>query len=277
MEAYHKKQEEQLLTHLKPLDLYMEMREEGGARLENIRLLTSGVHPRFKCGDSEGLDRNRLMALYRKYRPLNQFRVHVDYVGEIWDFLFVKRGYLADRSLGWIMRSCSPEEIAMAGQPLEALAAEPHDSPAFHTRSKTVQQANPSFAFESNENKIIVEDDCDDMPALITIEHIKTLEALESKERTLQKEAKELDQLEVKVAEIRALSDAIGPRRMIWICEELAHGEAGLDALKVAYEKEAAELDALEAKVAAVQILKATVAARRATLVAAANSVLLKS
>jgi hypothetical protein len=143
MEAHHKKLEHQLLTHLKPLDLYMEMREEGGARLENISLLTPGISPRFKCGDAEGLGRGELVAFYRKYRPLKQFRVNVNYVAEIWDFLYVKRGHLANRSLGWIMTSCSPEEIARAGQEVE-----PEPEPV-------KRSDGPSFVFENNENKVL--------------------------------------------------------------------------------------------------------------------------
>ena len=139
MESHHKKLEHQLLTHLKPLDLYMELREEGGGCLENISLLTPGISPRFKCGDAEGLGRSELVALYRKYRPIKRFRVYRDYVGEIWDFLYVKRGYLADRSLGWIMTSCSPEEIARAGQEPEPVK----------------RSDGPSFVFENNENKVL--------------------------------------------------------------------------------------------------------------------------
>jgi hypothetical protein len=163
MEAYHKKQEHQLLTHLKPLDLYMEMREEGGARLENIRLLTPGVHPRFKCGDAEGLGRSELVAFYRKYRPLKQYRVYVNYVGEIWDFLFVKRGYLADRSLGWIMRECSPEEIARAGQEAK---------PAASKKSDCV-----SWVFEGNENKVL--EPCPTIPEAFRAEERAHLKALD--------------------------------------------------------------------------------------------------
>ena len=161
MEAFHKKQEHQLLTHLKPLDLYMEMREEGGARLENIRLLTPGIHPRFKCGDAEGLGRSELVAFYRKYRTLKQFRVYVNYVGEIWDFLFVKKGHLADRSLGWIMRSCSPEEIARAGQEAKPAAS----------------KECSSFAFEGNENKVL--EPCPTIPEAFRAEERAHLKALD--------------------------------------------------------------------------------------------------
>ena len=162
MELHHKKLEHQLLTHLKPLDLYMEMREEGGARLENISLLTTGIHPRFKCGDAEGLGRSELVAFYRKHRPLKRFRVNVNYVGEIWDFLFVKRGYLADRSLGWIMTSCSPEEIARAGQEVEPEPVKRSDGPSFH--------------FENNENKVL--EPCPTIPETFRAEEKVNLKAL---------------------------------------------------------------------------------------------------
>ena len=246
MEAYHKKQEHQLLTHLKPLDLYMEMREEGGGCLENISLLTPGIQPRFKCGDAEGLGRSELVALYRKYRPLKQYRVYVDYVGGIWDFLFVKRGYLADRSLGWIMRSCSPEEIAMAGQEPEEVADKLHDSPAHHTRSKTNRKESDgvSWAFENNENTVVLppvedvsalrtlaavaakvaeaekaekaveaDEDYSDMPPLISAEYANTLEILEAKELALKKEAEELDCVWARIQEVRALKATVDARR----------------------------------------------------------------
>jgi hypothetical protein len=177
MEAYNKKQaaawEHQLLTHLKPLDLYMEMREEGGARLENISLLTPGVVPRFKCGDALGLGRSELVAFYRKYRPLKQYRVYVDYVGEIWDLLFVKRGYLADRSLGWIMRSCSPEEIARAGQEAEA-EAEPEP---VKRKTDPKKSDGPSFVFEGNENKVV--EPCPTIPEAFRKQERTHLKALD--------------------------------------------------------------------------------------------------
>jgi hypothetical protein len=153
----------------------MEMREEGGARLENIRLLTSGVHPRFKCGDAEGLGRSKLVAFYRKYRPLKQYRVYVDYVGEIWDFLFVKRGFGADRSLGWIMRSWSPEEIARAGQEVEA---EPEPEPEPVKRKTDPKKSDgPSFAFEGNENKVL--EPCPTIPEAFRAEEKANLKALD--------------------------------------------------------------------------------------------------
>ena len=167
MELHHKKLEHQLLTHLKPLDLYMEMREEGGARLENISLLTTGIHPRFKCGDAEGLGRSELVAFYRKYRPLKRFRVNVNYVGEIWDFLYVKRGYLADRSLGWIMTSCSPEEIAMVGQ-----------EPVKSTRKTAPKKSDgPSFHFENNQNKVL--EPCPTIPKAFRETEKASLKALD--------------------------------------------------------------------------------------------------
>ena len=244
MEAHHKKLEHQLLTHLKPLDLYMELREEGGGCLENISLLTPGISPRFKCGDAEGLSRSELVALYRKYRPIKRFRVNVDYAGEIWDFLFVKRGYLADRSLGWIMRSCSPEEIARAGQEPEEVADKLHDSPG--KRSKTVckESDGPSFAFENNENTVVLppvadvsalrtlarvaaaeaekaekaekaeaDEDYSDMPPLVRVDYVNTLEILEAKERALKKEAEELNRVWARIQEVRALKATVEARR----------------------------------------------------------------
>lgn len=243
MESYHKKQEQQLLAHLKPLALYMEMREEGGGRLENI-ILTPGAEPRFTCyGCPKGLSRSELVAFYRKYRPLKQYRVYVDYVGEIWDFLFVAKGHLADRSLGWIMRACSPEEIAMAGQEPEVAGDKLHDSPAHHTRSKTNRKESDgvSWAFENNENTVVLPpvedfsalrtlasvaakvaeaeaeaekaDDYSDMPPLISAEYANTLEILEAKELALKKEAEELDCVWARIQEVRALKATVDARR----------------------------------------------------------------
>jgi hypothetical protein len=234
MESYYKKQEQQLLAHLKPLALYMEMREEGGARLENISLLTR--EPRFKCGDAEGLGRSELVAFYRKYRPLKQFR-YVNYVGEIWDSLFVAKGYLADRSLGWIMRACSPEEIAMAGQEPEVAAAKLHDSPGKRSKVLRKESDGASWAFENNENTVVLPpvadvsalrtlaavaakvaeaekaDDYSDMPPLISAEYANTLEILEAKELALKKEAEELDRVWARIQEVRALKATVEARR----------------------------------------------------------------
>jgi len=171
MEAFHKKQEHQLLTHLKPLALYMEIREEGGGRLENI-ILTPDAEPRFTCyGCPKGLSRRELVAFYRKYRPPKQYSVYVvyvDYVARFWDFLFVKRGYLADRSLGWIMRSCSPEEIARAGQEVEAEPVKRKADPK--------KMDAPSFTFEGNENKVL--EPCPTIPDQFRAEEKAHLKAL---------------------------------------------------------------------------------------------------
>ena len=117
------------------------------------------------------------------------------------------------------------------------------------------------------------EEDYSDMPPLITVQHAKVLETLKCKEAALLEEAAELDRVEVKVKEVQALYDNIGPRRIIWCCEEMANGEAGLDKLKIDYENELAELDALESKVIAVRALKATVTSRREELIAAVNDI----
>jgi hypothetical protein len=111
------------------------------------------------------------VAFYRKYRPLKQYRVYVDYVGEIWDLLFVKRGYLADRSLGWIMRSCSPEEIARAGQEVEA---EPEP---VKRKTDPKKLDGPSFAFKGNENKVV--EPCPTIPEAFRAEERANLKALD--------------------------------------------------------------------------------------------------
>ena len=236
MESYYKKQEQQLLTHLKPLALYMEMREEGGGRLENI-ILTPDAEPFFTCyGCPKDLSRRELVAFYRKYRPLKQFRVYMDYVGEIWDSLFVAKGYLADRSLGWLMRSCSPEEIAMAGQEPEVVADKLHDSPGKRSKPDPKKSDDASWAFENNKNTVVLPpvadvsalrtlasvaakvaeaeaDDYSDMPPLISVDYANTLEILEAKELALKKEAEELDLVWARIQKVRALKATVEARR----------------------------------------------------------------
>jgi len=266
----------------KSVELYMQIGDS--YRLENI-LMVRGAQPRFTWYETKDLTASELMALYLRHAPKGPFDPSVDYEKmNIWDTLFVAKGYKKGYTMEHVFGHCLGEEFARVGLP---------EGPAMGTRSKTAIRKMDSFVFESNENKVILpptsedygdksmptmitkeEVDYSDMPALITVEHSKTLEALETKERALTKEAKELDRLEVKVKEVQALYDMVGPRRMIWVCEELEGGEAGLDALKVDYEKEAAELDVLEAKVAAVKALKATIPIRRAALVAAANELI---
>jgi hypothetical protein len=266
-----------MLSLPNPLELYMEL--DGGERLERI-IMTPGAEPSFTClpycskfPTAASLTKSELMAFYRKNVPRKT--VNDQEKVNIWTTLFVAKGFMKGYSMEYVFANCIPSQFGKVGL----------ECPAANTRSKTVKIVKPkayrkgdcsSFAFESDENKIILpsvkdEEDYSDMPALITVEHSKALGTLEAKELALKKEAAELDRLEVKLKEVQALYEAVGQRRRIWCLKEMADGEKGLDRLLLDYKEEALELDALEAKLAAFHALKATVITRRETLIAAVD------
>jgi hypothetical protein len=136
-------------------------------------------------------------------------------------------------SMEYVFRNCISSQFGKVGL----------ECPAASTRSKTVK-SKPyrkedcySFAFESDENKIIqppvndfsalmtlakvaaeaAEEDDSDMPALITMEHVKALETLKFKEAALKKELKELEALESKLAAVRVLKETVNARREVLI------------------------------------------------------------
>jgi hypothetical protein len=290
----------------KSLELYMEMRQDGGERLEGI-IMTPGVEPRFTCQgytcrfpEAENLTASELITFYMKNVRRQTFNVYVNYDKmNIWTILFVAKGFMEGSSMECVFGHCLLSNFARVGQ--EELPATPvacdvkrkldfeganQSSVYLGTRSRMQMQMQTQtqtgmdihpFAFESIENKIIrpppAEEDYTDMPALISVKHANALQALEEKEAALKTEAKQLDELGRKVDEVQALWDSVGPRRILWCCEEMKDGEVGLAKLKADYEEELAELNDLEAKVAAVKALKASVEGKRATLIAAIDSI----
>jgi hypothetical protein len=112
-----------------------------------------------------------------------------------------------------------------------------------------------------------------DMPPLISIaEH--TLERLEAKEAALKAERVTLDRIEGKLADIRALEQEVGPRRILWCAEEFGSDckESHLDKVENDFRLELEEIERLEVRLAAVRALGDQVAARRAALLKAAES-----
>jgi hypothetical protein len=300
---------ERLLFFPQGLELYVQ--DVGSPKWTGIRLDIQVIPP-FRWGPKAGLDRGKqvrfqtpkhpdglhehhLVAHYRKHIT----KEHVSSSSNGLQCIFVAEGRHKDRSLASLLLNETKKELALAGsniQPVQldvpTVMARLEAKEALSTSSKLINEACLSLVDESQEalppplaadvavydelpapSAADVADSDDDMPPLISIaEH--TLGRLEAKEAALEKERQTLDRIESKLADIRALEQEVGPRRILWCAEEFGSNckESHLDKVENEYRLELAEIERLEARLAAVQALGDQVAARRAALLKSAES-----